>query len=691
MMRFRLVPVLLILAAGLSASATGKPLPAMFDPERHMSIDEVKPGMKGYGLSVFRGTEIERFEVEVISVLQKLNPKHDVILIKFGGQNLEHTGGIQGMSGSPVYLVDEQGRTRLIGAFAYVWPLQKDPVGGVQPIEYMLALPEPPKDDDADHPPEAFNGAIQEKPAQAYWRLSDSVMLPGMTAPPHGFPLSAWNSLTPNPALSRAVDPMRRQPLATPMMTTGLSGTLLERLGPLFQSRGLVPLQAGGVPPQRDAQDLDTRIRPGATLAVPLLSGDIDMTAIGTCTEVIGQRIWGFGHSFNNEGTLELPFGAGRIHHIIANIMVSFKLGSLTELKGTLNTDQLVGIAGRLGEIPKMAPLELTVTYEDGSVSDTFHCRVIRHSRYTPIISASAMAAAVVGARDLPPFHTLDYDLKLEFSNGETLDVQNRSVNASIGELFYATAMPMMAAAGNPFENVLLDKLTGTVHVSGKAREATILAVNVPKLKHRPGETLKGFISYRPFRAVEANMPIELELPRDLPDGQYQLVISDHERFLSDEMSATPFRFTAGNAREVFAVLRDVASIRHNAVYVRLLRQPDGVAIGRTAMPHLPSSRREIFLGAGRSNTTPFVSSTVKTIPTDFVMRGSADFVIEIDRDVRVEQGRVQPRHDAPAAKPDAAPQKESGREPASDPPKEESPREPSPKVSEEMEPSPAE
>ena len=45
------------------------------------------------------------------------------------------------MSGSPIYLTDDQGRSRMIGAFAYGWPLMKDPVAGVQPIEYMLGIP----------------------------------------------------------------------------------------------------------------------------------------------------------------------------------------------------------------------------------------------------------------------------------------------------------------------------------------------------------------------------------------------------------------------------------------------------------------------------------------------------------------------------------------------------------------------
>ncbi len=114
---------------------------SLFNPARHMRVSEVKIGMKGYGLSVFKGTKIEKFDVEVISVLHNFNPKYDVVLIKCFGQFLEHTGSIAGMSGSPIYLHDDTGKDRMIGAFAYGWPLTKDPVAGVQPIEYMLQLP----------------------------------------------------------------------------------------------------------------------------------------------------------------------------------------------------------------------------------------------------------------------------------------------------------------------------------------------------------------------------------------------------------------------------------------------------------------------------------------------------------------------------------------------------------------------
>src|SRR2546423_14219315 len=101
---------------------TGEESKSAFDPARHMRVSEVRPGMTGYGLSVFKGTKIERFDVEVLSVLRDFNPQCDVILVSLKGANLEHTGSIAGMSGSPIYLQDDQGRERMVGPFAYGWP-----------------------------------------------------------------------------------------------------------------------------------------------------------------------------------------------------------------------------------------------------------------------------------------------------------------------------------------------------------------------------------------------------------------------------------------------------------------------------------------------------------------------------------------------------------------------------------------
>ncbi len=394
------------------------------------------------------------------------------------------------------------------------------------------------------------------------------------------------------------------------------------------------------------------KLEPGSTLAVPLLTGDMDLTAIGTCTEVRGQRIYGFGHSFNNEGPIDLPMGTGYIHTVIANLMTSFKLGSVSEIKGTLSNDQVVGVAGRVGETAPTVPMQIRVIYADGSLDQTFHFKAALHPRFTPLLTGMAVAAATTGRQEFPQYHTLDYDLAVEFENGQTIKIQNTSVNASAADIFSEIATPIVAAGENPFGRILLKNVTGTVNVTAKAREAEIHSVNVPKTKYEPGDTVKLFVTYRPFHGADAVLPVDFELPRDLADGQYEFHVSDWQTYLQEEQQIRPFRFSAQNTREVFAALQDLASLRHNALYLRLLRRADGVAIGRTAMPLLPSSRRQVLTGAGLSDVTPYVSSTLKTVPTGDVMTGNAQFTLTINREGKVETGKIHPAGHEPAAAP---------------------------------------
>lgn len=652
-------------------------LPAMFDPNRHMLVSEVREGMTGYGLSVFKGTKIERFDVKVLAVLHDFNPKYDVVLIDCHGQNLEHTGSIAGMSGSPVFLRDEQGRDRMIGAFAYGWPLMKDPVAGVQPIEYMLALPnekrslaplapaEGPKL--SRTPVESPGDAARQPVGRVHWSLND---VPGLLGPKNATLRNSLNAaaLSPEGRLSLGSEAPRLQPLATPMMTIGMSPRLLEQFAPAFAARGLVALQAGGLSagnagsPAAATQPII--MAPGGVLAVPLLTGDAEMTAVGTCTEVLGDRIYGFGHSFNNEGPISMPVGTGQISAIIANLNTSFKLGSLSRVTGTLLADQTVGVAGRTGASPAMVPMDVKLVYADGSGQESYHFNLAAHPKFTSIIAAAAVGATLSGARELPQYHTIDYDLNMDFANGRSIHLVNSDVNVSAADLFNEIGIPIAAAADNPFERIGLSRISGTVTVTPEAREARIQSVTVPRLKYQPGDIAKIFVTYRPFRAGEAILPVEFELPRDLRDGAYQLVVTDWQTYLQSEVAARPFRFTAENINEIFAVLNDAMSIRHNAIYVELVRQADGVAIGRTAMPHLPASRRQVLMDAGLSNTTQFVTSTLKVVPTTLVMNGSAAFTITINREVKVESAAhpagkhdvhppaVVPKADEPKLKP---------------------------------------
>src|SRR5262249_13875164 len=99
-----------------------------------MPIEDVRAGMKGYGMTVFQGARPERFEVEVLGVLNGVpNPKQCSVVARLGGPLVERTGVFAGMSGSPVYIDG-----KLVGAVAFTFPFSKEPIAGITPIKYMI-------------------------------------------------------------------------------------------------------------------------------------------------------------------------------------------------------------------------------------------------------------------------------------------------------------------------------------------------------------------------------------------------------------------------------------------------------------------------------------------------------------------------------------------------------------------------
>ena len=101
------------------------------------------------------------------------------------------------------------------------------------------------------------------------------------------------------------------------------------------------------------------------------------------------------------------------------------------------------------------------------------------------------------------------------------------------------------------------------------------------------------------------------------------------------------------------------------------MRDADGVAVGRTAFPNMPSSRRQVILEAGRSDITPFLSSKVKIIPTDDVMDGSASFQITVESPAHIETtaGLEQRQQHAAKAPPPPAKSSDDKQQPNGDKP----------------------
>ena len=569
-----------------------------------MHTAEVVPGMKGYGLSVFRGTAIERFDVEVISVLRNQDgPDHNVVLIRCRGQGLEHSGAIEGMSGSPIFLTDKAGHDRMIGAFALGWEGSKDPIAGVRPIEEML-----------DVPATAVPGDVPTvKAAVTRW---DALPLLKTTRRP-----------TPVTAEPRAATGLTR--LALPLTVAGVGDDGFAALAPWLRQGGLVPLQGGAVA-GTDA-DPNAKLEPGAAIALPIVTGDLDLSALGTVTEVIGDKIYAFGHQYNAEGGVDLPMGVGFVHTVIPSSTISFKIGALLHLDGAIRNDEATGIAGTIGRVPAMIPMTVSVKTPQRPDETTYHFQVARHPKLTPMGVVTSLLAGITGHSNLPTDFTVRYTMKMTFDDGHTLDLSDTASSATQAEqLARDVNLPMTLALSNPFRRTYPARISARFDVRPEAELDEIKSAVPDRTVYKPGDTAHLSVTTIMHHGGERMREVAFVIPDDVADGPYTLTVGDADRYVADEMRVSPYKFEVRNLDEVFGLAAELTKRPSQQLYVRLTSHTEGVALGRTPLAGMPASRLRVLSRAGRGDVLPYVPSYGQAYPSDVPVHGSTDVELAV-------------------------------------------------------------
>lgn len=595
--------------------------------DRYLHHSRLKRGMKGYGLTVMAGTKPVRFAATIVSVVARWGPGRYVILARLAGQNLENTGVIAGMSGSPVYMTDSRdGKVKMIGAVAYGWRGQKEALCGIQPITQMLAIP----------------GVLPgKKPATTVASKGSALTVPPGVIAAVLDPKKIDFSTLAMPTASRAGAAMAGDgqfaPLATPLMISAGSGRLLAALRRRLGAMGIIPLQAGGVMMGFKAPRPD-RLAPGSAVSVPLVAGDADWSAVGTVTDVIGDRVLAFGHGFYSDGQTRLPMGPAYVHTVISSILDSFKLSSTLGRTGVLDYDSNVGISGRIGQGQKLSMIPMTVALDwkvDGR-KQTYRYRIVRHRWLTPMLVSMLLKDAAASWRNLPEFHTVRYQVNVDFGKLGRYSSTNVSSGDGVRMAVSDASRPIVAMLTNQLGPA--PKLLGVdvkISIAAGQTRARILDFKLDGRVYRPGETVTGVMIVRAFRRKREKIALSFKLPDDLPEGSYSLAVCDDREAMRRRISEMPQRFDPRTVEELFAEVKEVVQLDASKVYLRLPLHTGGLALGRKELPDLPQSRMRIITEAGQLDTAPFSKTLVRSVQTAYVLNGSAEAAFTV---------RTQPR-----------------------------------------------
>ncbi len=440
-------------------------------------VTEIKEGMRGYGLTVFRGTEPERFDVEVIGVLRNFRPGEPLIVIKTPNPRLDVVKTVHGMSGSPIYL-----EGRLAGAYSYsLSQFEVEPIAGVTPIDLMLTemhrpIPagfwpserRPPLPGAGNVPPPsapAEPGTHRPHPAHAsietfdgapggYDLLEHAHQL-GVRLGTHGAPSDG-----PPSQVTRA---------ATPLMMSGVTDRAAASLRKLLEPLGLEAMQGGG----GDANDPNAprHFVNGGGLGVELARGDVSLMALGIATFADGTgRVAGFGHPMFNGGDSAMPTCIARVLWINASAMASHKVGECVRPIGTLVQDRQTAVVLDEGITAPVFPLDVDIVGAVGAPKTHWHSEVTTDKfmapGYSAVVLGSIIEATTSERRDV----TWKLSAKVSVAGHGTVDLEDVGIASGgtpeVPEWFRSKLVNTVGdVLSNPWEDARITKVEGTFEV----------------------------------------------------------------------------------------------------------------------------------------------------------------------------------------------------------------------------------
>ncbi len=572
---------------------------------RYMPLSQVREGMRGTAMTVFRGTVPEEFNVEILGVVPGgIGPKQDLIVGRISGGSADRTSVFAGMSGSPVYIDG-----KLVGAISYSFPFSKEPICGITPIEQMIDIFEQKGSaGSASSEPRSFSFADMAS-ATLNSRLPSSTGSGSMV------------SGVPADSLLMSVAGQTFQPIGTPVTFNGISREVLDRFAPQLMSAGLLPVSAvGGSAPISPMKKADENtLQGGASVSMQLTRGDYTLAAAGTVTMRVGDKIYAFGHPFLSLGTSDLPMSESSVVTVVPNVNNSFKLAVPNAMVGTMTQDRATGVFGKLGQAPRMIPVRLNYRTTRGQ-TDTMNFEVAKDDFLTPLLLNITIYNTLVAQERSIGDTTILINGEIKVAGREAIKIERRFAGGQASQLAAGSvAVPVQNLLRGRFDDLEISGITLDLQTFDGSKTATLERIAIDRTEVRAGETIEiqAFARTDSGRIFVQRIPVLI--PAGTTPGQLTIKIGDGAAIQKDEAIQ---HFVPNDLTDLVETMNLIKT--PDRLYVRVFRTSTGAIIGSNELPNLPPS---MLATLNTDRTTGGIKPATQTVVTEFGI-APAEFLI---------------------------------------------------------------
>ena len=294
--------------------------------------------------------------------------------------------------------------------------------------------------------------------------------------------------------------------------------------------KNLKPLNAHPVAgPGRaaDKADLDVDLQPGSAVGMSLVTGDMDITGVGTVTYRRGDKIVAFGHPMLELGAIDAPLTSAYVYDVFPSYLASSKMAAPIKPIGRIYQDRPWSVAGEIGKSPEMIPVTVHINDRSSGRKRDFQAKVINHPLFSDFFTAMTAAEGIYQTTGTPRDATAKVKVQVVADEVGTITRENVFFNdtyidfAAVSELEQILTLLRL----NPFYPVGIKKVDMWVDITSDHQTAKLERIFLKEGKFEPGDTVEVGVVLRPFKGEKITKTVKLELPKNMPTGRMSLQV----------------------------------------------------------------------------------------------------------------------------------------------------------------------
>jgi len=432
-------------------------------------------------------------------------------------------------------------------------------------------------------------------------------------------------------------------PIETPLTFSGFHPATLREFGPLFEQLGVQVVQggaAGDLANAKPAPGWEKSLRPGDAIAGVLVSGDMNVSGLGTVTYNDGRRVLAFGHPFFNLGPVDMPMSKGEVLMVLSSQFQPNKFANATEIVGALRQDRHSGIMGELGAEAKTIPVSLKVrTFgNDDRVQreQDFHFNVFIQQKWTPYLMMITMFNSISGLNDFAEESTYRVRGVVDLEGEPQVSLETMLASSDI-----PVPAPMLLAGwwgdkfnrlfGNKVATPRLRSVNATIDLLPQRRVATIETAWAEISEVEPGGEVPVKVFLQPYRGDRIEKSVTVKIPAGFPQGTHRILLSDAATLNRMQTVARIMNRQLDLPQTVSLINQERSN---NRLYVSLVQARPTIYLADKSLPSLPASVANVIAGS-RSGGRRYVTSAESameqaSIPFDQVVTGSQSLQIKV-------------------------------------------------------------